>query len=79
MSRDGNNQELACLNIHREGPVIAGIREEARRIDPRRPLSDSDLAYFRQQLAGVLKPNDSVWLKVNKIRNWLASPTRLVR
>jgi len=75
-SRDGNGQQLASLQIHREGEVIVGVPQEFRRIAPRQTLSDADMAFFKQQLVGVFKAPDSTWTKAIKIRDWLAHQRR---
>lgn len=71
-SREGNGQELARLQIQREGDAIIGVPEEARQIAARKTLSPEDLAFFRHEISGVVNPTDSVWTKANKIRSWLA-------
>jgi len=70
-SRDGNGQELAHLQVERDGDAIKGIPEETRRIAPRAALSSEDAVFFRRELNGVLSPSDSTWTKANKIRIWL--------
>jgi len=70
-SREGNGQELAHLQVEREGDAIKGIPEAIRRIAPRAALSSEDVAFFRHELNGVLDPSDSSWTKANKIRTWL--------
>lgn len=70
-SRDGNAQELARLQIQRQGDAIAGISEEVRPISPRQHLSDVDVSFFRRELNGVVLGSDSPWEKSNKIRAWL--------
>lgn len=75
-SRDGNGQQLASLQIHREGEVIVGVPQEFRKIAPRQTLNSDDLAFFKEQLTGVFKTTDSSWTKANKIRDWLAHQRR---
>src|SRR5262245_51850521 len=55
LSRDGNGQQLASLQIHREGDVIVGVPQEFRKVEPRHELSSADVAFFKQQLTGVYK------------------------
>jgi hypothetical protein len=70
--RGGNSQELARLQIQRSGNEISGIPEETRRIAPREMLSPDDAVFLREELNGVVTPNDSPWQKANKIRIWLS-------
>ena len=70
-SRDGNPQELARLQIKRQGDGIVGISEELRQISPRQHLSATDAAFFRGELDGVFLSTDSAWEKSNKIRTWI--------
>jgi len=75
-SRDGNGQQLASLQIHREGEIIVGVPQEFRKIAPRQTLNSADLVFFKEQLTGVFKTTDSSWTKANKIRDWLAHQRR---
>ena len=77
-SREGNAQELARLEIHRQGSEIVGLPAETGRIEPREKLSADDANFLRHELAAVVLPSDSAWDETNKIRSWLArQPHRL--
>jgi hypothetical protein len=69
--REGGGEELARLQIRRQGDVIVGVPEKTRQIAPRQRLNEEDAAYLRRELNGVFAPSDSAWVKANKIRVWL--------
>jgi hypothetical protein len=70
-SREGSGEELARLKVKRDGNIITGVPEEARRIAPREALSSEDAVFFRRELNGVVNASDLPWTKANKIRTWL--------
>jgi hypothetical protein len=76
--RGSPENQLARLKLQRRGHNISGVAVTERRIEPRQRLSFEDASFFRHELEGVVRPNDSAWDQANKIRGWLAHyPHRL--
>ncbi len=64
--------ELTRFSVTRSGDKITGLPEAERRIDPRRKLSFDDVSFFRGELAGAFRADDSALQKAIRIRRWLA-------
>src|SRR4030095_7405207 len=68
--RGSPENQLARLKLQRRGHNISGVAVTERRIEPRQRLSFEDASFFRHELEGVVRPNDSAWDQANKIRGW---------
>jgi hypothetical protein len=67
------NEQLARFAVERQGNSITGLPETRKQIAPRADLSLEDAEFFRHELSSVTSPSDSVWMRANRIRNWLAA------
>jgi hypothetical protein len=61
---------LAKVSITRDGERIEGISETSFHLQ-RRELNESDAAFFRRELSGIVLKSDSSFQRANRIREWL--------